>query len=861
MTTEKDIGRGALFRALRRVRAGASWTADHVSTAVRQLVRGPVEGWPTFFLLVICVLVAVWIVRSVQWVPTPGVYSIALCAAVLGLVLAKMRFNRWRLAIAGLLLGLFLIFYQLTSLADGPTRPERLAEIGSRLLVWWQALVGGGTSSDTLPFTFFVLLVSWLVGFLSSWFLFRRHSVWGTLLPGGVVVVASLMNVSSGEQIFYLHLYLFVAFLLGARLFSLERRLDWKQRGVQHLPPDAGVRLPDGFWLAMVIVLVTSLIPLEAARVDPLAAVWDRLSSPARAMSEEFARVLVGVSVGRPDSGHSFGPTQPFEGSATVREDPALIVEAPFPLYLRARSYDVYTHRGWETGPTRFVAVKSTSEQGIDAEFRRLQQVDMTVRDLPALAAGAPIYLGGYPVAISIGYQLEVPDFAHYRISLANGAPESSAATDSLPTDLQEAVQQLRELSAASGGVLTESEITSGLPGDVTVISWEGAGEVIEEITVARRAVIPVHALSVCADDPVSAGGSYQATVHLSAAGEGELRTAGTEYPGWLLDRYVQLPGNMPQRVIELARELAADAENPYEKAAAIRDYLRTLDYTLEIEAPPDGVDGVDYFLFDLEKGYCQYFASAMTVLLRACGVPSRLAVGYGPGELLGDHGADDMIGLTPGEWEERMLTFIVRDSHSWCEVFFPGYGWIPFEPTPSFPPVIRGSPSLAPPDDADEGSGGSADETEGGGVLPGDSGGPESVGARYVWLLAVSIVLGLVGMALWLGWRRFLGRVSEPRAAYARMGYLATLIGLRPRETLTPYEYGRRLSLALPEMSTASDTIVGSYVRACYGQADVSDEEKSGIAEAWLQIRNGLLRSALHRLLPRKARLSKPAP
>lgn len=855
------MGRGVLFRALRRVRAGASWAADHVSTAVRQLVRGPAEGWPTFVLLVVCVLVAVWIVRSVQWVPTPGVYSIALCAAVLGLVLAKMRFNRWRLAVSGLLLGLFLSFYQLTSLAEGPTRPERLAEIGSRLLVWWQALVGGGTSSDTLPFTFFVLLVSWLVGFLSSWFLFRRHSIWGTLLPGGVVVVASLMNVSSGEQIFYLHLYLFVVFLLGARLFSLERRLDWKQRGVQHLPPDAGVRLPDGFWLAMVIVLVTSLLPVEAARVDPIAAVWDRLSSPARAMSEEFARVLVGVSVGRADSGPPFGPTQPFEGSATVREDPVLIVEAPFPLYLRARSYDVYTHRGWETGPTRVIAVESPSEQGMDAEFRRLQEIDMTVRDLPALAAGAPIYLGGYPVAISIEYQLEVPDFAHYRISLADGALESSAATDTLPPDLQDAVQGLRELSAASGGVLTESEITSVLPGDVMVISWVGARGVIEEITVARRTVVPPDALSVCTDGPVAAGGSYRATVYLSAASEGDLRRAGTEYPGWVLDTCLQLPRDMPPRVMELARDLAGDSENTYQKAVAIRDYLRTLEYSLEIEAPPDGVDGVDYFLFELEKGYCQYFASAMTVLLRACGIPSRLAVGYGPGEIVGDHEADDMIGLTPGEWEERMLTFSVRNSHSWCEVFFPGYGWIPFEPTPSFPLVTRGSPSLAPPDGADEGSGGAGDETEGGGVFPGDSEGPGPVGARYVWPLTVSIALGLVGMALWWGWRRLLGRVSEPRAAYARMGYLAALIGLGPRETLTPYEYGRELSLALPEMSTAADTIVRSYVRTCYGPANVSDEEESGIAEAWPQVRNGLLRSALHRLLPRKARLSGPAP
>ncbi len=278
MTSDTDRARRATSWALKRLQAGASWAVQHTKAVLRQMVRGPSEGWMTFILLVLSVVLAVGIVGNAQWVPPPGLYSMALCSVVLGLILAKMRSNPWRLSIGGLLLGLVLSFYQLTSLAEGVTRLERLAEIGTRLFAWWQALVGGGTSSDTLAFSFFVVLTSWLVGFVSSWFLFRKHSIWGALLPGGVAVVASLINVPSREQMFYLHLYLFVAFLLGARLFSLERRLEWEKRGVQHLPADSVLRLPEAFWLAMAVVLATSLLPMEPARINPVAAASDPMS-------------------------------------------------------------------------------------------------------------------------------------------------------------------------------------------------------------------------------------------------------------------------------------------------------------------------------------------------------------------------------------------------------------------------------------------------------------------------------------------------------------------------------------------------------------------------------------------------------
>ena len=101
-----------------------------------------------------------------------------------------------------------------------------------------------------------------------------------------------------------------------------------------------------------------------------------------------------------------------------------------------------------------------------------------------------------------------------------------------------------------------------------------------------------------------------------------------------------------------MALELTAQADTPFDRAAAIEAYLETYPYTHEIDPPPFDADGVDYFLFDLKKGYSEYFASSMTVLLRAAGIPARLATGYTPGTQVDED------------------TFLVRDndSHGWVE-------------------------------------------------------------------------------------------------------------------------------------------------------------------------------------------------
>lgn len=162
-------------------------------------------------------------------------------------------------------------------------------------------------------------------------------------------------------------------------------------------------------------------------------------------------------------------------------------------------------------------------------------------------------------------------------------------------------------------------------------------------------------------------GPAYTATSRILQPEVGDLRDAPASYPDDVTARYLQLPPDLPQRVRVLAEEVVAGAETPYERALRIERYLRSYRYTLEVEPASPDQDVVDYFLFDLQEGYCDYYATAFVVMARSVGIPSRLVSGYGGGRV---DAADGSI--------------VVMDTHahSWPEVYFPGWGWIAFEPT-----------------------------------------------------------------------------------------------------------------------------------------------------------------------------------
>lgn len=320
--------------------------------------------------------------------------------------------------------------------------------------------------------------------------------------------------------------------------------------------------------------------------------------------------------------------------------------------------------------------------------------------------------------------------------------------------------------------------------------------------------------------------------VLVSAATEAtvrDLENASQNYPPEILDRFVQLPEEFPANVAELAQQLTLGATTPYAKAKAIEAYLRTIPYNDAIPAPPAGRDPLEYFLFDIQEGYCDYYATAMAMMLRVVGVPARTASGY-----------------AEGTFDEESGAYFVteRDAHTWVEVFFPEYGWIEFEPTAGESPLER-PPGEDPaelatnqqqPEPTPETDTSAAQPTPPPGVeeLPPQFTGEEllegqenaagsPVMAWWLVLLALIIVIPIGALLIWRvrssGPTVFTAEL--PLQVYERLERWSQRLGLPLRASHTPHEHARALSGALPEAEPLVREVTDSYVRYRFSGAE----------------------------------------
>jgi transglutaminase-like putative cysteine protease len=181
---------------------------------------------------------------------------------------------------------------------------------------------------------------------------------------------------------------------------------------------------------------------------------------------------------------------------------------------------------------------------------------------------------------------------------------------------------------------------------------------------------------AIRAEETLTADSVYSVVSSRGAATPDELRDANIG-PGEVpedLNRYLQIPGELPERVRDLALRITRNAPTAFDKVKAIESYLEN-NYRYEIDSPvpPPGRDAVDHFLFDTDVGFCEQFASATAMMLRSIGIPARVVAGYTPGER----------NPFTGYYEIRN-----SDAHAWVEVWFPRYGWYEFDPTFGVPPA-----------------------------------------------------------------------------------------------------------------------------------------------------------------------------
>jgi hypothetical protein len=361
-------------------------------------------------------------------------------------------------------------------------------------------------------------------------------------------------------------------------------------------------------------------------------------------------------------------------------------------------------------------------------------------------------------------------------------------------------------------------------------------------------------------------GEVYEEAVLVSEATEAQLAAAGDDYPTAVDDLYLDTSG-ITDRVAALAREITADAENPYERAKALARYLRGEDFTystsgLEI---PSGADLVDTFLFgeDGQIGYCQHYASAMALMARSVGLPARVAVGFAPGEAAGD-----------GLWLVREA-----NAHAWVEIYFPGHGWQIFEATKSIDPRFirspgregdvvtppgqgidpwisqeleealrqRGLSAIPSPDMVD----GAIDPLDP--QVPADDANAAREGNA---LVMVVLVLG-AAVVIYFQARRSRRRwrlLPAGDRAWKHLTLAADRAGVGPRPSETIYEYAGWLEDQLPRQVEPIRVVADGKVWQNYSGRPLTRSGANRLEVAWARLRRPLLMLALRRRLRRLA-------
>jgi transglutaminase-like putative cysteine protease len=403
------------------------------------------------------------------------------------------------------------------------------------------------------------------------------------------------------------------------------------------------------------------------------------------------------------------------------------------------------------------------------------------------------------------------------------------------------------------------------------------------EVEFAQNPDATVDVGSLRAIPSVDAGETYVARSSMAAMTVSQLRDAGTDYPPWITDRYLDLPDTMTARMQELAEQIGEGQETPYDVVAAVTRYLRNnIRYSETITGTPAaGQEPLDWFLFDLRVGFCNYYASSEVILLRSLGIPARLAVGF-----------------AEGQHQRGTTTTLVyeRNAHAWPEVYFPGFGWVEFEPTVSEDPLYR---PLGEIETEDEGgfrvpAGGDTEDRwrerleELRGIDDEIYSGDVPTGWRSRWdrirpLAAVgSILLGVIlAILAWRAWRRrrlrplpvllemsvrrlglqppaFLRRwahqalLSPLERAYGEIDRALVRLGAAPPSADTPGERAASLADLLPLVAEPTSLLLAEYQAGTYSPHPCSVSQAE---EAARSIRKLSWQAKLRRLIRSPAR------
>jgi transglutaminase-like putative cysteine protease len=710
------------------------------------------EGWFSLFLLAVVVYSTIWCIQAVGWVDHLNILTLTTGLGLLVGVITAKQLRLPQLTIH-CAVSLFALLLAYWQTANAFYQGD-LAAFMRGIEYWVQTVMKGGNGNNDAIFLFLITALSFLLAYASAWLLYRARNPWLLIIANAIVLLINLSNVDAGYVLF-LAVFLIAALLLLLRFNLHESLRVWRRRGLRFADDIGWDIMQAGTIISIGILIFSWLLPW--GYTNPLAAqIWTLNSNPWVQLENTWNRVI-SLGGGKNPSNHgNFENTLVLGGNPNLNHDLVMKVQSTDTTqYLMSLSYDTYLgSNGWTNESVNSLSLAANQALPGPEDAHEVKQT-ITLVDPP-----------GEQKAYLLGF--------------------SQIEEVNLPSVVQS--------GTASGDVIGWVDKQGNLAPNMTytVVSLVSSADVATLESVPMPNAAPTF--------PSDYPGPLPPTV----------------YDTDIVNANLQLPSGLDPRIAALARQVTRSAPTMYDKAVALETYLRTnFTYSVDIQPPP-GVDPVSWFLFNgSNKGFCNYFASAMAIMARTLGIPARVVVGY-----------------TNGTYDSKSHDQLIygNDAHAWTQVYFAGYGWINFEPSASFPTFSRPLPNQfgSTSNSINSLGGGSAPVGTGarGRTVPelnGHESGTNANGAQsgVAFQQGVSISLGGLLLLLLFGgilfgiwWNRLFRRYDLAMQLYGRLCVLANWAGVELRLSQTPYEYLHDLSVATPQYADSLERFGNIYVR-----------------------------------------------
>ena len=771
----------------------------------RRFSLNPAEGWLT--LVSAALMVAVFAISLIDaaWTGDAGgsqgfLLWLGLLGFAIGVIGAKVGWGRWRTHLVGALIGGLLLPLVMGGVEFGGElgwapvdMAARLAEAYRVMAAVWNDFVVRGLSR-TNEIAHYHLVFGALVYGAG---LLAGFTVFGHRRPLDAVVVVGLatlanMAITSRDQLYLLVVFSAAALFLLIRTHVFEEEVTWARRKIGD-PSVVGELLVRGGMAFVTIAVVGSIVLTYTASSAPLQGLWADLPRQLASLMQELQKFA-------PPGGET-------PGNGLIGFPP-----------------NATTRGQWD--PSQATAFRAQFDPGERSLFKWRAGTYAVYNDgLNGWAwdKGDVVPLRQLPVAANEAYQSSTFIDAATPVGRREVRFVVTPVAFHDPTIVGPNSLRIVDRETTAIGV--------GASGWFTSIESPGA-----EAPYTATALVPVFG-----NGP-------------NAINEARLRTAGTDYPAELLTIYTALPENAlgpaaTQLLADIRAEVLVpqgyDPDNAYDLARTIETYLRSDRFAYEedvreavrLECPAEA-STVECFAI-MRKGYCEYYASTMAALLREADVPARIAYGF-----------------LPSEREQGIEVVGGAAMHWWVEVYFPGIGWIEFDPTGGNVGQVVAIPSgsLSPSTLRPSSAPFTIPPRRTQGPDEGPVVNPPPTGLGPFIAIGLILIVGVVALAL-AAIRRTPSKPMHPDQAWGSLARLAARFGLGPRPSQTVFEYAGALGDAVPTARVELTTIARAKVEVAYGHRELGGDNLKRIAEAYHRLRLAIIGVVLRRVLRRPVR------